>query len=73
MFEISTTLTEKVRKFQKFQLKFEFFQKYSSLELNFLNFFHSETPYNLPNLLNCFDRQFVSNRKKCTIRCVYEH
>ena len=39
-------------------------RKWSSLKLNFLEFSHSETPYNLSNPLNCFDREFVSNQKK---------
>ena len=50
-----------------------FFRKFSSLELEFLDFFHSETPYSPPSLLNCFDREFVLNQKKCTTFCVYDH
>ena len=76
LFETSTTHTEKTRKckFQKFQLNFEFLRKLSNLELKFLDcFFHSETPYNFPNLLNCFVREIFSNQKKYTIFCVYEH
>ena len=48
-----------------------FFRKLSSLKLKFVDFSHSETPYNLPNPLNCFDREFVSNQKKCTVFSVY--
>ena len=41
-----------------------FCRKLSIVELKFLGLFYSETPYSLPNILNCFDREFVSNQGK---------
>ena len=65
-FEISATNTENLEKanFRIFQLKFEFYRKLSSLEVKFLDFIIIRRVTYLPNLLNGFDRELVSNQKK---------